>query len=136
MAFVACIVAAVLFPIVLAGPSAAAQDDRSLGIELSIQVLAEDPDVRRAAVEALRRMGPAAVPALIQGLADADPEVRYAAAAALGEIWSAAEPAVPALIPVLADVHPDVRRAAAWALGEIGSAAEPALTRVLSDAAP
>jgi HEAT repeat protein len=45
--------------------------------------------VRRAAAEALEKIGPPAVPALIQALRDEKEEVRRAAAKALGEIGDA-----------------------------------------------
>ena len=50
-------------------------------------------------------------------------DVRRAAADALGKIGPAAAEAVPALIAALADADRDVRRAAADALGKIGPAA-------------
>ncbi len=80
---------------------------------------ADDWDaVRRAAAEALVRIGAPAVPALIQALGDDWDAVRRAAAWALGAIGD--PQAVPALIQALGDSDSAVRRAAAWALGAIG----------------
>jgi HEAT repeat protein len=61
---------------------------------------------------------PAAIDELGDALDDSSPEVRAAAAWALGQIEDAG--AIPLLIPVLRDdADPGVRRVAAWALGEI-----------------
>jgi HEAT repeat protein len=74
--------------------------------------------VRRAAAEALGKIGTPAVPALIGALGNEDVEVRWAAAEALRKIGT---PAVLALIGALRDDEDaDVRQAAAWALGSIG----------------
>ncbi len=88
-------------------------------------------DVRRAAAEALGKIGAPAVPALIQALQDEDEDVRRAAAWALGQIGD--RQAVPALIQALQDENEDVRRAAALSLGKIGAPAVPALLQALQD---
>jgi HEAT repeat protein len=60
----------------------------------------------------------ATLPDLIEALRDPEPEVRVAAAWALGEIES--PEAIPPLTEALAgDEEAGVREAAAWALGEI-----------------
>lgn len=95
-----------------------------------------DPDVRRAAARALGEIGPAAIPELKQVLAGPDQEVRRRAVEALG--WIGSE-AVPALIESLKDESPPVRRAAARALGRLGAqakAAEPALIEAVNDPNP
>lgn len=69
-------------------------------------------------------------------LADVDPDVRAAAASALGKLGSTAAFAVTSLAAALGDRDPRVRRAAAWALGDVGpGAAEavPALMDALAD---
>lgn len=69
-------------------------------------------------------------------LADVDPDLRAAAASALGKLGSTAAFAVASLADALGDRDPRVRRAAAWALGDVGvGAAEavPALIDALSD---
>lgn len=68
-----------------------------------------------------------------------DPAVRRSASAALGDLGSAAGPAVPALTRTLADEDAAVRQTAAQALGRIGPAsasAMPALTAALGDPDP
>jgi HEAT repeat protein len=87
-------------------------------------------NVRRAAAEALVRIGAPAVPALIQALGDRSENVRRAAAEALVRIGA---PAVPALIQALGDDEFRVRRAAAEALVRIGAPAVPALIQALGD---
>ncbi len=91
-----------------------------------------DPEVLR------KRFGdrPTAVPALVGALDDRDPEVRAAAAGALGALGGAAEPAVPGLAGSLRDEQEAVRTAAAAALGALGPrsrAAAPALFAALDD---
>lgn len=92
--------------------------------------------VRETAADALARIGDAAVPALIETLADPEDDVRAQAARALARMGAKAEPAVPALIAALNDANRDVRQGAARALGQIGSAAEeavPALIEAIKD---
>lgn len=92
--------------------------------------------VRETAADALARIGDAAVPALIDTLADPDDDVRAQAAHALARMGPKAEPAVPALINALNDPNLDVRQGAARALGQIGSSAEeavPALVKAIQD---
>jgi HEAT repeat protein len=115
----------------------------------------DDADTRRAAAAALGRIGPGAIPALLEVLtsgnksfspeptatASSGPEptttrTRREAAEALGAIGI---PAIPALIEALGDPGPPVRRAAARALGRLGPAAKkavPALLRTASDPQP
>jgi HEAT repeats/TIR domain/NACHT domain len=77
-----------------------------------------EPDVRRAAAQALGDIGDArAVEPLLAALRDAEPDVRKAAAHALGDIGDAR--AVEALLAALHDGEPGVRMAAAQALGDI-----------------
>ncbi len=69
-------------------------------------------------------------------LADVDPDLRAAAASALGKLGSTAAFAVSSLADALGDRDPRVRRAAAWALGDVGAGAAeavPALIDALSD---
>jgi HEAT repeat protein len=90
----------------------------------------------REALQVLKRMGPAAVPDLIQALKDQDWQVRNQAAVALGVIGPEAKTAVPALIDALQAEDKYLRSHAATALGQIGreaGAAVPALTSALQD---
>ncbi|MFO0850746.1 MAG: HEAT repeat domain-containing protein [Gemmataceae bacterium] len=75
------------------------------------------------AAHAFKKIGPAAVkavPALVEGLADADAEIRRVAAAALAGIGPAAHKAVPALTRLVSDGDIDVRWTACHALGATG----------------
>ncbi|MEZ6065853.1 MAG: HEAT repeat domain-containing protein [Planctomycetaceae bacterium] len=70
----------------------------------------------------------ASVQVIIQGLDDADVEVRWLAAISLGEVNSRhSDIAVPALILALNDSDPDVRSAAALSLGGFGALATQAI---------
>jgi len=89
--------------------------------------------VKRVAY-ALSRMGPAAIPPLINALGENDLGLRLAAAQALGSMGLAAHEAVPALVKNLGDGQDSVRDDTARALGLIGPEAGPALVRALQDA--
>jgi HEAT repeat protein len=73
---------------------------------------------RDAAASALARIGLAAVPALVEQLGGADPDLRQAAAGVLGAVGD--RRAAAALAARLADPDVNVRAAAAEALGKIG----------------
>jgi HEAT repeat protein len=93
-------------------------------------------NVADTAADALARIGDAAVPALIEGLADPNPKVRAQSARALARMGPKGHAAVPALILALEDEDPAVRVNAARALGQIGPEAQeavPALIRALKD---
>src|SRR5262245_7620930 len=86
------------------------------------------------AVQALRSLGPTAVPDLIKALEDDDWQVRNQAAVALGVIGPEAKAAVPALITVLQAEDKYLRSNGVTALGKLGQeakAAVPALTAAL-----
>ena len=90
-----------------------------------------DPAVSEQAWAAVVELGPAAEPALIEGLAAADPTVAEFCAGALGGrgAKAALEPLTKAL-----ESWPSRRYVAAWALGEIGDPrAIPALVSALGD---
>lgn len=96
------------------------------------------PSVQDTAAYSLSRLGPEAVPYLIECLADRDEQVRARAARALARIGPEARQAVSALVVALQDPSQEVRRQAAEALGQIGPearAAIPALVRVLREPA-
>jgi len=80
----------------------------------------KDSDVRRAAAEALGKIGsPEAVAALIPALQDKRSDVRGSTAEALAQVGS--PEAVAALIPALRDEDSDVRGSTAEALAQVGS---------------
>jgi hypothetical protein len=90
-----------------------------------------DQDV---AEDALGRIGAPAVPALMDALRSAEPNVRKKAVEVLGRMGEDAAPAVPALTALLDDPDLGVRKAAARTLGQIGPEAKdavPALMRNL-----
>ncbi len=94
-----------------------------------------DAKVRISAAEDLGKIGAIkasdakdALPALIDVLKkDADPNVRKAAATAMGRIDPDPKEAVPALVKALKDRAAVVRIAAAGALGQMGEAAQDAV---------
>jgi HEAT repeat protein len=91
---------------------------------------------QEAAAEALGRIGPAAVPALIEALRSPEPAVRRKAAEVLGRMGPDAKDATAELIRLLDDPDESVRKAATRTLGRIGPSAQeavPALMRSLLD---
>ncbi len=106
----------------------------------------EDEELRLrviGAIDGLARNGAAAVGELADALNDESPQIRRAAAAALGSVGRRYHPAVTppaeavtALIPSLHDEDPDVRNQAVTSLGLIGSDAGEAtvpLSQLLAD---
>ena len=73
---------------------------------------------------------------MVEALKATDPEVRAAAAVALGRLGPAAAPAAEPLVAAFTDADSYVRGAAAVALGQIGQAAVPTLVRALADPNP
>jgi HEAT repeat protein len=122
-----------------AGPEEAARSLAELGPKAApaFDALTESLNhrhefVRTWAIRAIRAVGGTkAVPVLLSALDDKNPQVREAAAEALGELGAISAPAVPQLI---ASLNEDddvlsfyVQRAAAKALGNIGPAAKSAI---------
>lgn len=94
---------------------------------------------QEAAADALGRIGPAAVPALIQALHSPDADVRLKATEVLARMGSDAKEAVPDLVLLLDDPDERIRKAATRTLGRIGpesANAVPALMRSLLQAEP
>jgi HEAT repeat protein len=115
-----------------AAARAAAFGDPTLAAEVLAAALAEPENVgrRNAVVEALVGLGPQAVPALIEALAN-KPEHRKLIADALGLIGDLRAGA--ALAPLVDDEDANVRVAVAEALGRTGgSAARKALEKALA----
>lgn len=113
--------------------TAAATDIASLGNDgVPVLVAAfEDKQVARTAAKAFGKVGPAGVPALIEGLAHETPMVRSTAADALGHIGPAASDAAPHLIRLLNDTDRNVRYHAVRALHTFGHKAKPAVPKLI-----
>lgn len=93
--------------------------------------------LQETVADALRRIGPAAVPSLTQSLKSTDSDLRLRAVEILGRMGPEAKDAIPDLIERLGDDDPRVRKAAVRALGQIGpsaAAAVPELIRILQSA--
>ena len=93
---------------------------------------------QEAAADALGRIGPPAIPQLIDLLKSPDADVRLIAAQVLARMGSDAKEAVPNLIPLLKDPDERVRKAATRTLGRIGpdaAAAVPELMQALVEQA-
>lgn len=84
-----------------------------------------------AAIDALGRIGPAAVPSLKQALYSTDPEVRLKAVEVLARMGSDARAAVPDLVALLDDPDERIRKAATRTLGRIGPEAAPAVPALM-----
>jgi len=100
------------------------------GAEPAIPELAEilkgsDFELSVEAVNALARIGPAAIPTLNDALSHGGGGIRSRTARALADMGAEARASVPALIVALTDYH--ARPAAAYALGEIGPDAKEAI---------
>lgn len=96
---------------------------------------------RRSVYDALWTLGPAAIPALIQGLADPDVQIRRNVAlflAAAGGGWYQSgrrldvRNCLPALIVALTDADPRVQHLAAQAVGAIGADAAAAVPQLIA----
>lgn len=93
--------------------------------------LSREWGVRETAIDALARIGPAAIPSLIVALEDPNADVRDRAAQSLARMGPPAKEAVPMLIAALEDPDWSVRRSAARALGQIGPEAAPAVPALM-----
>jgi HEAT repeat protein len=82
---------------------------------------------------ALSRIGPAAMPSLLEALGKDDAGLRIGATHALGPFGAEARPAIPMLINNLADGRDPVHGETVLTLGLIGPAAGPALVAALGD---
>lgn len=87
---------------------------------------------RTQAAEALVKMGPKAVDALIEGVSDENPQIREMSAWTLSEIKKPADRIVPALISVLTDPDENIRVVGSVALQNIGEPAVPYLIDALA----
>lgn len=87
----------------------------------------------RPLLREINRMGPQAVTALLEALADRDQGIRRMTAMALGQLGTRAKSAVPVLAKALKDENEMVRFNVAEALGRMGGEAVPALTEALKN---
>lgn len=94
---------------------------------------------QQLAADALARIGPPAVPMLVQSLQSSDRETRRQACEILMRMGPDAKEAVPDLVKLLEDEDQELRRMAAIALGRIGpdaGEAVPSLMRTLLEEEP
>ena len=97
---------------------------KQLGVSESWRYSAffREQPIRRKSIEALMKMGPAAVPACLRALKDGDWRVRTGATLALALYGDGAREAAPALAGAVMDPDPTVRRLAIEALVKTGAA--------------
>ena len=90
--------------------------------------------VRGGAANAVVKLGPGAVPALLQGLVHSNAELRGQSARALGRLKAEPLRVVPALITALREADEEVRVQAAKALSAFGAEAQAAVPVLLDPA--
>ena len=91
----------------------------------------DEKQVSQTAAKAFAKVGPVAVPALIEALSHEKPDIRMAAADALGHIGAAASAATPHLIRLLDDDDRNIRYHAVRALHTFGHQAKPAVSTLI-----
>ncbi len=102
-------------------------------IKTLVSQLGDRAAVRRTeAAEALVKLGPEAIDALIHGLSDENPQIREMSAWTLSEIKTPAARTVPALISVLTDPDENIRVVGSVALQNVGEPAVPYLIDALT----
>jgi hypothetical protein len=82
---------------------------------------------RETAIDALRRIGPQALPNLVELLHGPDPIERELSARAIALMGPEAKAAVPDLVAALSDSDPDVRKNVMRAIGQMGPDAASAI---------
>jgi HEAT repeat protein len=114
-------------------------DPRAVQPLIAQGLASESNSVRGQAADALRKVGPPAVPALtavVRSSSRFDPQQRAGAARALGGLRAAdGQPvaaAVTAAVQALTDADPTVRASAAEALGTLGEQASPAVVKAVA----
>jgi HEAT repeat protein len=125
-------------PLPPAGARRVIRDEAVAPASLEVVVPAPKSEQQLAA-DALTRIGPPAVPMLIEALRSGDGQVRREACAVLMRMGPDAKEAVPDLVRLLEDDDEELRRMAAIALGRIGpdaGEAVPALMRSLLQGQP
>lgn len=105
--------------------------------EVLVQRLGDGDELQRDALsDAFRKLGEAAVPALVQALDSDVADVRDHAVEALGYLGEHAATAVDDIAALLDDEHEPIRLTAVSALGQLGEAALPALERITTSSDP
>ncbi len=102
--------------------------------ELAELLLDKDSEVGKAALAALKKIGPKAIPNLVPVLGNAPWQIKLQLAKLFAWMGEKAEKAVPALARATEDGDTEVKKAAIIALGVIGSKAQlgvPALKKIL-----
>lgn len=102
---------------------------------LEAMLLDASPAVRDAAMEALGKVGPVALPFLEQLLEDEDPEARWRSATAIGRMGTSGRPAAPALVKVIDDESPLVRMSALEALAAVSAERDSLLQPIVKELA-
>ncbi len=82
---------------------------------------------RQTAIDSLRRIGPAALPSLVEFLHGPDRNLRELSARAIALMGPPAKAAVPDLIAALSDMDPEVRKNVIRAIGQMGPDAKSAI---------
>jgi HEAT repeat protein len=97
-------------------------------IPILLEMMKHDDKKRRSAAEVMGRIGPPAMPALIDAAKDKDPKIRFAAVEGLGLLGPAA---VPTLVETLNDQDDHVRGRVTGVLGDMGPQAKVAVPAML-----
>jgi HEAT repeat protein len=93
-----------------------------------------EPDLRQTCINALARLGPSAVPALVNSLQDSDPQVRESSARALARMGPIAKDAVqPLLRSLRKEPDEEVRKQVIRALGQMGDFAADAVPAIIDE---
>ena len=113
-------------------PTSVIRDDSVQPATFVAPVSAPAPKSERSlAAEALSRIGPSAVPMLVEALKSPDGHVRRQACEVLMRMGPDAKEAVPDLMALLEDEDQELRKMAAKALGRIGPDAAPAVPALM-----
>ena len=110
----------------------ACQSDKQQAKTLVSQLGDTDVSRRTEAADALVKMGPEAVDALIEGISDENPQIREMSVWTLSEIKTPAARVVPAIIISLTDPEETIRVIGSVALQNIGEPAVPYLIDALT----
>jgi len=128
-----CLALALILSLRAGGCGPVPEEGRGSGYWVN-QLKDTDPSARKAAAEALKRMGSAAhnaVPGLLDTLKDGNSDVVVSARSALNAIGTGHASLLPLLRRYLKDENADVRLFAAGGLGRIGAEASPAVPELV-----